>query len=388
MKTLDWSMRLPGRAKLIQRRTQVPKRSSDGDLLRQASGTTDWSTDSPIEDYIDQVTKPLIENSSKLAALSTSRYRVGLRQLVASCDTRGRIHTASLKDLDITMAIKFRVRENCLQEIAAMHGTESARQARTVLNTYVLQQLQRDGLIENNPLRGARIDLETGAKLHEGSRSGAIALSQEDYLAVIDYLLIADPAEGVVKSKLGRWDLQTRINKRAGAIEITLMQMATGRRVNEARQVRGWMLKDTGDSLSIDVAAAIAKRGIARHSHFLQPRIAERIRQRAAHAASPDSPLVGAPADPEKLWSYKSLTDCLGELYREMRQSLGIEAFDFERSHIWRATLNTMLVGVVPEVNRAAQFGHTTEVNRRSYTSNAMSDAMVKAGAAVLAKSV
>lgn len=38
------------------------------------------------------------------------------------------------------------------------------------------------------------------------------------------------------------------------------------------------------------------------------------------------------------------------------------------RTHVWRATLNSLLAASVPEVQRAAYFGHDAVVNRSAYT--------------------
>ncbi len=37
-------------------------------------------------------------------------------------------------------------------------------------------------------------------------------------------------------------------------------------------------------------------------------------------------------------------------------------------SHAWRRTLNTMMASYLPVEVRAAYFGHTEQMNRRSYT--------------------
>ena len=56
-------------------------------------------------------------------------------------------------------AVKFRTLERALQAIATANGSESARQARTVVSKYILDQLIREGVIDHNPLRGISIDL-------------------------------------------------------------------------------------------------------------------------------------------------------------------------------------------------------------------------------------
>lgn len=72
-------------------------------------------------------------------------------------------------------------------------------------------------------------------------------------------------------------------------------------------------------------------------------------------------------------------------LYDELAAALDIPFLGTEagRSHVWRATLNTMLRAQgVPEEIRASYFGHEAEVNRRHYTDHR--DASVLIGAAKL----
>jgi hypothetical protein len=52
-----------------------------------------------------------------------------------------------------------------------------------------------------------------------------------------------------------------------------------------------------------------------------------------------------------------------------MAKDLGIEALKVERSHVWRATVNTLTMAAgVPEAVRTAHLGHTAQVSRAHYT--------------------
>ncbi len=395
LKVLRWSVRPVGHAKPLKKRTQVPKRMADGklrerarahaeEILRSEGRQTAWSPASEIAEYIRVVVKPLIEESSQLSDRSKARYLLSLKQLVAGCDDAQHRHSKSLKLVDIRSGSKYRTIVDCLQEIARFHGSESARQARTVLGGYVLQQLQHDELIEVNVLRGARIDLKTGAMQRTGGTVGGVALGRDNYNAIVDYLLALDPADAAVKPARGRWTMEDVIAKRRHAIELTLLQAATGLRISEALHAWCGLFGGTGGDLHIDVVSSIAKGGIPRVAHLLEPRVAARLRERLALATSPSELVVGSPADPFKVWDARNASKAVEALYLEMREDLGIEAFETERSHVWRATLNTMLIGVVPEVMRSAQFGHTGEVNRKSYTDSALSPDMVAASKGAL----
>jgi hypothetical protein len=388
VKVLHWSVRPVGHARPIEKRTQVPKRVPDQDLRRRALATAKkildsegragrWTAESELSEYIRAVVKPKIESSS-LAENSKARYRIALRLLVGECGASDHQHRKSLKQLTIRSGTKYTPMEECLTELARLHGSESARQARTVLSGYVLKQLKRDELVDGNVIRGEKIDLSTNAKAHEG-REGGIALTRDQYNAVVEYLLGLDPADGAEKPKRGRWTLEDAISKRRNAIDLTLLQAGTGLRISEARQAWCGLFSDTAGGLSIHVVKDIAKRGFERTAYVLDERVAERLRIRLAKAQASDELIVGSPFDPSKVWDLRNCTRVVEALYLELGAKLDIKAFERERSHIWRATLNTLLIDTVPEAMRAAQFGHTAEVNKKSYTDAALSPAMVAA---------
>lgn len=158
-----------------------------------------WSATDSITDYIAEVSRPAIE-AARLAPASRGRYLGALRYLVGDC-RQDHEHTASLKDHTIASGTRFRALERCLQEIAALHGPESAHQTRSVLGKYVLDQMTRDEVITASPIAGKRIDL-TGGQPRQRSRGG-VALTREEWNKVIDHLFTLDPADGVTRPKRG-----------------------------------------------------------------------------------------------------------------------------------------------------------------------------------------
>lgn len=101
--------------------------------------------------------------------------------------------------------------------------------------------------------------------------------------------------------------------------------------------------------------------------------VAERIlaRQNAAkgrvRAVASNSPVFGRPADPSNLWDRTNAQAATTVLYKQMHERLGLAEFEMERSHVWRATLNSMLLDL-PDIVRAAYFGHDVHVDRSAYT--------------------
>ncbi|MFV0550449.1 MAG: hypothetical protein ACK5L6_00805, partial [Anaerorhabdus sp.] len=193
-------------------------------------------------------------------------------------------HTLALGRRTIDAGTRYDVLEDCLLEIAELHGAETARQARTVLSGYVLKALKRRGLIQGNPIRGEKIDLKANARPHEG-RKGGIAIAEADYHRIVDHLIALDPTEGVEKPKRGRWTLADRIAKRRNVIDLTLLQAGTGLRISEARQAWRGLFIDDADGLRVNVVKEIAKGGIPRTAYVLDERIAGHASPNPAHPA-------------------------------------------------------------------------------------------------------
>lgn len=107
------------------------------------------------------------------------------------------------------------------------------------------------------------------------------------------------------------------------------------------------------------------KGGYARIASSWCDRVLPVFKRLIADAAQ-DGPLIGQPADRTKKWDHRNATGSAAELYLKMHKILGIEAFEHERSHVWRATLNTLLVDVLSAEKRSGQFGHSTKSMRRA----------------------
>ena len=377
---LDWSIRLHD-GRLVKKRSQgttkgqVRQRAKVTAKELLATGGGMWKTTSSLGDYLEQVSRPAIENA-KLRPNTQTRYLLALGQLAGHCKAHS--HADSLRKHSIASGTRFRALEVCLQEIAKLHGTESARQARSVLSKYVLQQLNRDELVHGSPLAGMSIDL-TSAKPATIKRGGQ-ALTKAEYNAVLDFLLALDPAEGQAKPSRGRWSLEDRIAKRRNAIELTLLQATTGLRVSEGNSLT-WKHVETDDdgTLHVRVTAENSKTHRARRVPILDARVSERLLTRQNAALSSSAYVIGSPADQMTLWDRDNCQKSTTALYIELSESLGIEMLETARTHLWRATLNSLLLEQVPEVIRAAFFGHDTAINRAAYTDLADTSSMVTA---------
>lgn len=377
---LDWSIRLPD-GRRVDKRSQAPTKGevrrrakvAAAELVATSGGT--WKSKSLMTDYLDQVSRPAIEQG-QLSEHSKRRYLIVLDLLAGNCTKHQ--HDHSMKGHSIGSGTHFRPLEACLKEIAELHGTESARQTRSVVSKYVLQQMIRDDLIQGNPLSGMSIDLRS-PKQATSSRGGQ-ALTTDEYNAVLDHLLELDPAEGLKQPSRGRWSLADRIAKRRNTVDLTLLQATTGLRISEANALT-WDLAEVGDdgTLHMNVTASISKTHRSRRVPVLDPQVAQRLLTRQNAAPNPRGYVIGSPADPTTPWDRDNCQKATTTLYKELAEVLGIELLETARTHVWRTTLNSMLLGDVPEVVRAAHFGHDAAVNRTAYTDLTNTSPMVNA---------
>jgi integrase len=379
---LDWSVRLHS-GRLAKKRSQG---NTKGQVRQRAKAAADellatgggaWKTTSSLADYMVKVSRPAIE-SAQLRQTSRLRYFIVLGQLIGDC--KDHKHVRGLKGHSISSGTRFRAMEECLREITELHGAESAKQARTVLSKYVLQQLIRDEVITGNPLSGMSMDLKTNAKPKVHERGGK-ALTRDQHAAVLRYLIDLDPAEGQVEPRRGRWSLDTRIAKRRNAIDVTLLQAATGLRVSEANAMTWARHFETGDDgvVHVRVTEDISKTHKERRVPVLSDEVAQRLLTRQDAAPSQGAHIIGSPADAFIEWDRRNCGGAVAELYVELADELDIELLRTARTHVWRATLNSMLLNEVPEVVRAAYFGHDTAINRSSYTDLTDTSVMVAA---------
>lgn len=335
------------------------------DLKATGSGST-WKLSDSVADYAEKVSKPAIQKA-RLVDSSRDRYTSVLKLLLGQCPFGNHQHVKSLKGHTIHSATRKRVLIDCLEEIARLHGPGTAHHSRIVLGRYVLDHMETDDLIEVSPIRGRKIDLSGG---RDKTRSrGGVALTAEQWNAVIDYLLTLDPAEGLAAPKQGMYTLADKVAVKRNAVDLALLQAVTGMRVGEASAAT-WAMVDTDDdgAMVMHLPAEITKTKKGRDVRIADRSISERLLARRGDAE--DSwPVIGSPAKPEGRWDQRQRSEHTAKLYDQMAEALGIPELHVERTHVWRATINSITAGDgVPEVVRTAHLGHTATVNRSRYT--------------------
>lgn len=200
---------------------------------------------------------------------------------------------------------------------------------------------------------------------------------------LVDDLLEIDYTD-VEKPKRGRWGIDAAIAKRRNAIDLTLIQAATGLRVGEANKIKPKHVEVTDDGTMLIHATREVIKGGGNRSYsprtvpVLDERVAERILARCNERGQEDR-IIGSPTKPSTVWDESNCQDETQALYQELARDCDVPLFETARTHVWRHTLNTVLLAEVPEVVRAAFFGHTTDVNRSRYTDLSNAHTMIRA---------
>ncbi|AIT60484.1 hypothetical protein CDOO_03885 [Corynebacterium doosanense CAU 212 = DSM 45436] len=260
--------------------------------------------------------------------------------------------------------MRFRTLEHALQDIAARHGSESGRQARTVLSKYVLDQLLREGLVEHNPLRGVSIDLGTVSK---SKKPASHALTDTDYDRVVNHLITRDTDRPLPPGTDRRGSSLARHER---AVALALLQAGTGLRITEALALTRADLSESGGRLAVPVSADVSKTHRSRTVPILDARVEAWHRARLdTLPAAASTPIISAPGDLASPWRTDNAVKTSKALYLSVGADLGSEAISAMRSHAWRTVLNNRAIarGVGPDV-RAAFFGHDPAMNAASYT--------------------
>ena len=372
---IQWSVRLTD-GRVVRRKSMAgtagaararARQKAEDLLITDGVVEGPWKRSSKLSKFIDKVAVSAIAEAD-LRSSTRYRYTGVIVILLGRCE--GHAHKHSLSDHTIATGIKYLPMEDCLREIAEIHGRVTARVARTVLGAYICTPLRQRGLIEFNPLAGQRLPFIKKTKDEAAKAASRRALTVAEQLAVIDWLLALDPAAGVARRSVA---------KRERVITLTLLQASTGLRVSEAASLRWEDVVDDGGELYVPVYADLAKTHRARNVGVLHPGVRDYLKARRAAAGSLEEFIVGGPADPAKQWSQSDRAHACAAFYKEMRDVLGIDVFDTERTHVWRSAINNLTKEEVAVAVRADFLGHDPETNKASYTRPGDTSTMIAA---------
>lgn len=358
---IQWKIRLHDGRLLARDTTGATKgevraraHAKAAELLAQGGSGGMWKPSSLATEYLEQVSKPIVSGSSRLSANSKARYKTVLNYL-----------TEAFKGYSIASVARRRTIEELLKKIASEHGAESGRHAKGVASRYFFEELIKDDVIEYNPLAGARIDLGTVKKT--ARPEGGRALTAAEYDRVLAHLLALDPAEGVEPPKRGRYTIADRVAVHRCCIDLTLLQMATGLRVSEARTLT-WddIITDDQGRPACVIRAENAKTGTARVAALVEPEVYEHLTRRRAEVGG--SYVVGAPLNPDSEWDRFNAQKVLKTFYENLARDCKVPLLETHRTHVWRTTLNTLYRTNVDALLRARTLGHSLDVNAQAYS--------------------
>lgn len=362
---MQWHVRLPNGK--LERHTTTGK-LSDKEIRRRARAkaeelcrgqvSTVWKTSSLMEKYIEEDVIPYIrvEMADILRPNTVKRY-------VRVID----LYKEQARGFRIADAVLPFNLEKAFRGVAREHGQKTALQAKKVVSGYVIDRLIELGVLQFNPIRGRRMRLPEVNKGHRGT--GGRALSRDERLRVIDYLLEFEPAVDT-SPKQGRYTPQQRAERMRVAVDVTLLQAVCGLRISEARTLRARHVDLHAEPVTVEVVPELSKTHQGRICPVTDGRVAERLRARVARCAGdPDGYVFPAPAVPGREWDKANAQKSVRELYDLMADELEIPLLRDVSSHVWRATLNTEWRDRgIPKEIRAAYFGHSPETNERYYT--------------------
>lgn len=370
---LGWAVRLhDGRVLNKQSQGKTKDRARQRALATAAKlladPVTTWQPHDLLTDYMQAVSAPAIDKAN-LSPRSREKYHRALRYLAQG-----------LAGKTIRTAMTYRVLETCLQQIADHHGLATANQVRSTLGTYVTSQLERDQLITASPIAGKRLRLTSSKP--KPATSSQKTLTEAEYFAVRDFLVAADVSD-VEAPKQGRWGLDYQIARRKTLYELALLQASTGLRIEEAQQLR-WehVTFNPDNTLTINVTAEIAKNSKARTVKPLYAGLYDVLAARLDRILPQSSwPVFGLPHAPQRVWDYRSLGRANEQFYAYLATQTNVTALGQpgRKTHIWRATLNTLTQNTLPQEVRAAYFGHTAAVNEAHYTDYTQGGALAPA---------
>lgn len=372
VKVIRWQGRLPDGKLIPRQKTEMTTRSERAlrDKAKARWAALVQSQHSTVEitmamtRYIDDVVSPALEKalaSEQIKPKTYKRHALSLKHLRSAFD-----------GYSIGDAVRFRTMERALINIAYAHGEESARQCRGVLSKYILGSLRRDELIQGNPLAGMSIDLPKVKKTTKGS-SRDVTLTRDEYDRVVEHLLERDTT---VPLPPGTDRRGSSIRLHQNIVRAALIQAGIGLRIGEVVELHfGDMAVDADNHMLAPVSPEKSKTHRGRNVPLVNPRIEEYI-AKLARSSNPGDLIVGAPADPTKVWDSNAASKAATKLFKDMAKVLNMPKLAQMTSHSWRATLNTLTAGTIPLEVRAAYFGHSQEVNVRHYTDMTAVDLM------------
>ncbi|EWC96335.1 site-specific recombinase, phage integrase family [Actinomyces sp. ICM54] len=319
-------------------------------IKRATSETTAWTTADSITDFIDREVEPVIKEK-RLSKASRARYLEVMAHYRRY--TQGKSISAATSASSLIRTLK---------TISKEIGPETARQTRSVVSNYLFGQLIVHQLTPSNPIRGMSFDF-----LKSENSEGKYYPTQAEWQAFLDYVLADDPDSPMPgKENVPQAHKREAKARHARIIQLTELQLATGLRASEARQIT-WadVTQDDHGVVWVTVRPEISKTKVGRTIPVLVPEVGKRLLARKGK----DEELVIPQPNSGKPWDKAGVHKAVRDYYEGVAGTSEDLAFLKKiRSHAWRGALNTITAPHLRPDIRAAYFGHTEKVNARAYT--------------------
>ena len=319
-------------------------------IKRATSEMTTWTPADSITDFIDREVEPAIKEK-RLSKASRARYLEVMAHYRRY--TQGKSISAATSASSLIRTLK---------TISKEIGPETARQTRSVVSNYLFGQLIVHQLTPSNPIRGMSFDF-----LKSENSEGKYYPTQAEWQAFLDYVLTDDPDSPMPgKENVPQAHKREAKARHARIIQLTELQLATGLRASEARQIT-WadVTQDDHGVVWVTVRPEISKTKVGRTIPVLVPEVRKRLLARKGK----DEELVIPQPNSGKPWDKAGVHKAVRDYYEGVAGTSEDLAFLKKiRSHAWRGALNTITAPYLRPDIRAAYFGHTEKVNARAYT--------------------
>lgn len=320
-------------------------------LAESKAGTSSiWSLDDSITDFIDKVVKPEIDEDTKIRPRTRERYNEVLAHF--------RAHTEGRSIRSLQTAANYKA---VLKTISEQHGVETSRQARSVVSARVIQQLIEHGLLDRNPIHGVTMSFT------KSTPEAKTVPTVDEWRRLLRFIIDEDDPAAPMPGKTTPQAMKLSARARHRRVrELTLLQMATGMRINEALSVV-WENADVDSDgiLWVTVPAEVSKTGRGRTVPVLVPEVANLFKSQDKTKGL----LIPQPTDECKPWDRAGATKGVRDYYKGLASTNdNLKFLENIRSHIWRKVLTTAFAGILQPHIIAAYFGHTPEVSQGSYT--------------------
>ncbi|AHW64792.1 Hypothetical protein CGLY_11735 [Corynebacterium glyciniphilum AJ 3170] len=346
---------------------------------RPGKVTGRWKPDDPVADFIESVSIPKVE-AEDYAPSTVRTYSDVLNLALGICNDRAcpghpnSLNGLNIRDItDVSPEIGARVTlKDCLEEVARLHGSERARQTKNALMNHVYGPLELRGY--PNPMDSKTFTRQlkiAGYKRIDRGKTQE-ALTRDEYETALAWFLALDPKKGVTEPKRGPYRAADRIAKIRNAITLTIFAAGTGARKTELQHVRWADIADTEDGTVVHLAHTkrVAGQMIPRDVLVSDYRVEDYLADlRSERDPAPNDYVIGAPADPSRIWDASNSAKVLRDLYDRAATATGIRKLEEHGLHLWRRTRETMMILAGMDVEtRTAQLGHGAAVAAKHYT--------------------